>query len=350
VAGAAMDGGFVVRAATIDDLEGLVGLARMSGPGFTSLPDDAAYLGARLRSAAAAFGGDAPEEGPEEGARDFLLILEDSAGAVVGCAAVKAGASQVPDEASFINFHHHRPAGRDDRGAERLEVSRAFSGATEVGSLFVAAVARGGGVGRLLAQSRGFLLAVAPAQFGHVVIAELRGVVDAQGRSPFWDAVGARLFATTFEAADRRLGTEGLAPFVAQLPKAPIDVATLPDGARGVGAGGRLRRVASLELRRLEPVSCTQQARFPRTLPAATAVPLPPPRERAARGRPRAPRGELGAHARGSRRPVARRGPDRGETPLGALDLRREHKRPRARSLESDSARLSNGRDRKSVV
>jgi len=229
-----MDGGFVVRAATIDDLEGLVGLARMSGPGFTSLPDDAAYLGARLRSAAAAFGGDAPEEGPEEGARDFLLILEDSAGAVVGCAAVKAGASQVPDEASFINFHHHRPAGRDDRGAERLEVSRAFSGATEVGSLFVAAVARGGGVGRLLAQSRGFLLAVAPAQFGHVVIAELRGVVDAQGRSPFWDAVGARLFATTFEAADRRLGTEGLAPFVAQLPKAPIDVATLPDGARAV--------------------------------------------------------------------------------------------------------------------
>jgi arginine N-succinyltransferase len=76
------------------------------------------------------------------------------------------------------------------------------------------------------------LIGAFPDRFSTQVMAEMRGWQGADGRSPFWDAVGARFFDMSFEEADHLSAVEG-SGFIADLmPKQPIYTALLPDDAR----------------------------------------------------------------------------------------------------------------------
>jgi len=76
------------------------------------------------------------------------------------------------------------------------------------------------------------LIGAFPDLFAPRVMAEMRGWQDAAGRSPFWNAIGARFFDMPFDAADRLSAVQG-AGFIADLmPKQPIYTALLPDDAR----------------------------------------------------------------------------------------------------------------------
>src|SRR6201999_3440438 len=71
-------------------------------------------------------------------------------------------------------------------------------------------------------------------RFGDTVLAELRGVMDEGGHSPFWDAIGGPFFDLTFPEADELNAMHG-SRFIADLfPKSPISVPMLPDSARAV--------------------------------------------------------------------------------------------------------------------
>jgi arginine N-succinyltransferase len=71
-------------------------------------------------------------------------------------------------------------------------------------------------------------------RFGESVLAELRGVMDQAGHSPFWDALGGRFFGMTFPEADEFNAVHGT-QFIADLfPKSPIYVAMLPETAKAV--------------------------------------------------------------------------------------------------------------------
>ena len=66
------------------------------------------------------------------------------------------------------------------------------------------------------------------------VLAELRGVMDEAGNSPFWDALAGRFFGMSFPEADEFNAVHGT-QFIADLmPKTPIYVAMLPESARAV--------------------------------------------------------------------------------------------------------------------
>ena len=68
------------------------------------------------------------------------------------------------------------------------------------------------------------------------MLAELRGVIDQAGHSPFWDALAGRFFGMSFPEADEFNAVHGT-QFIADLmPKTPIYVAMLPDSAQ-VGDG-----------------------------------------------------------------------------------------------------------------
>ena len=78
----------IVRPARCEDFEAFFELARLSGPGFTSLPENEEMLRGRIDKSVAAFGADVGRAGEEA----YLLMLEDTrTGEVRGCAAVKAG-------------------------------------------------------------------------------------------------------------------------------------------------------------------------------------------------------------------------------------------------------------------
>ena len=86
----------------------------------------------------------------------------------------------------------------------------------------------------LLARSRYLFIKQHRPRFGDTVLAELRGVMDQSGNSPFWDAIGGRFFGMSFPEADEFNAVHGT-QFIADLfPKTPIYVSMLPESARSV--------------------------------------------------------------------------------------------------------------------
>ncbi len=84
----------------------------------------------------------------------------------------------------------------------------------------------------LLARSRYLFIAMHRARFGDRLLAELRGVVDAQGNAPFWDGVAGRFFGMSFRDADEFNALHGN-QFIADLmPRNPIYVNMISEEAR----------------------------------------------------------------------------------------------------------------------
>ena len=117
---------------------------------------------------------------------------------------------------------------------DALVLTNEFVGYTEVGTLFMRAKHRGGGAGRLIAQSRYLLMAADPERFGDMVLAELRGVVDGDGQTPFWDAIGRHFFGMEFTEADMLSAVTDNQFILDLMPKYPIYVDLLPPEAREV--------------------------------------------------------------------------------------------------------------------
>ena len=223
----------VMRPARLDDFEALLDLAEKSGPGFTSLPVDEPLLRSRLEESVKSFTGNIPQI--EYG--KYLLMLEDAeTGEVGGCSAVKPGTGV---SAPFFNYRIITVAQASLAAGKRFDLdalvlTNEFVGYTEVGTLFLRPTFRGGGAGRLTAQSRYMLMATAPERFGDMVLAELRGVVDEYGSTPFWDAIGRHFFRMSFPEADRLSATTDNQFILDLMPKYPIYVDLLPPQAREV--------------------------------------------------------------------------------------------------------------------
>ncbi len=113
-----------------------------------------------------------------------------------------------------------------------LALTTDLEGSSEVGGLFLHPGERAGGLGMLLARSRYLFMALHRARFADRVLAELRGIIDEAGGSPFWDGLAGRFFGMNFQDADRFNAVNGH-QFIADLmPKHPIYTAMLSEGAR----------------------------------------------------------------------------------------------------------------------
>ena len=91
--------------------------------------------------------------------------------------------------------------------------------------------------GVLLAKSRLLFIAEFAERFAPKIIAELRGRLTPEGRSPFWEGLGRHFFAMEYSTADYLTGI-GQKSFIAELmPKHPVYVNLLPADARdAIGA------------------------------------------------------------------------------------------------------------------
>jgi arginine N-succinyltransferase len=118
--------------------------------------------------------------------------------------------------------------------AEVLTLSNDLNGCSEVGGLFLHPAARSGGLGLLLSRSRYLFIASHRARFADRILAELRGVIDEAGSSPFWDGVAGKFFGMSFQEADEFNAMHGN-QFIADLmPKHPIYITMLTEAARHV--------------------------------------------------------------------------------------------------------------------
>jgi arginine N-succinyltransferase len=78
------------------------------------------------------------------------------------------------------------------------------------------------------------LMATQPKRFQTQVVSELRGVVSADGASPFWEAVGRHFFRMDFNEADRLSAVTDNQFILDLMPQHPIYVDLLPASARAV--------------------------------------------------------------------------------------------------------------------
>ncbi len=224
---------YLVRPIETQDFEAFMSLAELSGPGFTSLPDDADLLEGRIEQSLKSF--DTAITNP--GYEGYLLVLEDmDTGKMVGTSAVKVG---VGLNRPFFNFRLFNIAQVSVAAKRRFDMEvmilvNEYNGCTEVGTLFVHPDARGGGSGGLIAQSRYLLMAAQPERFGRIILSELRGIVDENGYSPFWENLTNNFFHMDFNKADFLSGTTDQQFILDLMPKYPIYVDLLPEKAKEV--------------------------------------------------------------------------------------------------------------------
>jgi len=224
---------FVIRAAHAGDLQHLYEMAKRTGGGFTNLPPDRKALTAKLERGAQAFARTEDSVGDDL----FVFVLENTAtGEVRGtCQVFSAVGLKWPFYSYRIGAltQHSEELGRTFR-ADILNLSTDLEGASEVGGLFLHPGERAGGLGLLIARSRYLFIRAHRARFGERCIAELRGVIDEAGGSPFWDGVAGRFFGMNFQDADEfnaKFGNQ----FIADLmPKHPVYIAMLTEAARAV--------------------------------------------------------------------------------------------------------------------
>ncbi len=223
---------WAVRPIETGDLDALIDLAESLGPGMTTLPADRDSLAAKVEGSVASFRGTI-----DRGDAHYLLVLADpESGALLGTAALYP---HVGAPYGFFSYKRLKHVQRSQAlgiatTAETLSLANDYTGTTEVGTLAVRPELKGTGAGRLLARSRYMLAAAFPDLVSPLVMAEMRGWQDAEGKSPFWDAVGARFFNMDFATADRISAVRG-SDFIADLmPKHPIYIDLLPESAREV--------------------------------------------------------------------------------------------------------------------
>ena len=223
----------VIRAATPADLQHLYEMAKRTGGGFTNLPPDRKALTAKLERSAEAFDRDDGTLGDDL----FAFVLENTAtGEVRGtCQVFSAVGLKWPFYSYRIGAltQHSEELGRTFR-ADILNLSTDLEGASEVGGLFLHPGERAGGLGMLIARSRYLFIRDHRDRFADRCLAELRGVIDEAGGSPFWDGVARRFFGMHFQDADEFNAKNGN-QFIADLmPKHPVYIAMLSDAARAV--------------------------------------------------------------------------------------------------------------------
>ena len=224
---------FVVRAARDEDLAHLYEMAKLTGGGFTNLPPDRRALTAKLDRSHAAF---ARAEGAIEDEL-FVLILENvETGEVRGTCQIFTQVGQRHPFYSYRLSTLTQTSKELDRTfrAEMLALTTDLEGCAEVGGLFLHPGERAGGLGLLLARSRYLFIRRHRARFPDRILAELRGVIDEAGGSPFWDGLAGRFFGMNFQDADQFNAVNGH-QFIADLmPKHPIYTAMLTESARAV--------------------------------------------------------------------------------------------------------------------
>jgi arginine N-succinyltransferase len=183
---------FYVRPIAENDLPALLALSERTGSGLTSLPANTQRLAQRIERSIASFAGKAVQAD----ACYVFVLVDGGSGSVVGISAIEAA---VGLSEPWYNYH----VGTQVHASRELDVYTAaptlfltndHTGNSELCSLFLDSRYRRARNGPLLAKTRLLFIAEFADRFAPKVIAELRGRLDPDGRSPFWEGLGRHFF------------------------------------------------------------------------------------------------------------------------------------------------------------
>lgn len=244
----------VIRPISSGDLNELLTMAKNAGVGFTSLPANRDLLREKIQRSEAAF---SVERDPSHN-QSYLFVAEDlNTGQIAGVCGIE---SALGLDEPWYNYRmgtlvHASPQLNVYGRSNTLSLSNDHTGCSELCTLFLGADYRHSKNGSLLSKSRFLFLANFPERFDRRIIAEMRGVSDAQGHSPFWEGLGRHFFAMDFSEADYLSGL-GNKSFIAELmPKLPIYTDLLSEEARKVIGQVHQNTVPALKMLEKEGLS-----------------------------------------------------------------------------------------------
>ena len=223
----------IIRPIKTTDYDDLYRIAIESGHGFTSLPVNEEILKQRINRSEESF----KVKVSQPGDQGYLFVMEDTqTGQVVGTTGIEAA---VGLDNAFYHYHlgkvvHSSRELDIHNTVETLALCNDYTGATEICTLFLQESHRKDGNGRFLSRIRFLFMAEHAMRFSDCVIAEMRGVSDEYGKSPFYDWLEEHFLSIEFTKADYLTGI-GNKNFIADLmPKYPVYVNLLSKEAQQV--------------------------------------------------------------------------------------------------------------------
>ncbi len=191
----------IVREVALEDLDALWDLIGQANAGMTSLNIDKEQLADRIERSHFAFRRLTERA---EGA-PYVFVMQDlDTGRLVGtsCIFSKIGGFEPFYAYRIVEEKHYCELLKQTQEIKSLHLIKTHNGPTEIGSLFLRPEYRGHGCGKLLSMSRFVYIYAHPKRFASQTIAEMRGFLDPNGVSPFWEAIGSHFFAMDFPRAD----------------------------------------------------------------------------------------------------------------------------------------------------
>ncbi|MGC1181922.1 arginine N-succinyltransferase [Legionella sp.] len=221
------------RSVLDSDLDAIHHLIEQSGVGMTTLPKDKQLLKKRIQLSIASY----KKKIEHPVCEYYLFVLENHRNnEIVGISAIE---SRIGYETPFYSYKvskrtriSHSLNIRSDY--EVLSLVNDNQGCSEICTLFLDPKYRKNNNGLLLSKARFLFMAQHRERFAPTVIADMRGISDKNGVSPFWENVGRHFFQMNYAEADRlTLATDK--QFIADLmPRHPIYVKLLSPEAQAV--------------------------------------------------------------------------------------------------------------------
>ena len=221
------------RPALVTDITAIYRLAQQRGVGMTSLPNDMSLLEKRLAWSAESFKKECSQ--PEH--EYYLFVLEDSATQqVIGTSAIESCTGFNTPFYSYRLSKHTQFCDvlKTRTDYEVLTLVNDNQGCSELCTLFLDPMHRHKHNGALLSRARFLFMAQFPERFMPTLMAEIRGVSDENGYSPFWEDVGGHFFHMPFGEADKMTLSRNKQFINDLMPKNPIYVNLLSHAAQAV--------------------------------------------------------------------------------------------------------------------
>jgi arginine/ornithine succinyltransferase subunit-like protein len=184
----------------LDDKAAIYELAGKAGIGFTSLPQNDKLISQRIKRMLDTWEGIAPLAD-----KGYLFVLEDTElNKVVGVSGIESALGLADP---WYNYHvgtvaHASKALDIYTQMETLTLSNNHTGCSELCTLFLDPAHRHSKNGHLLSKVRLLFIGQFDQHFSEKIIAEMRGVSDEKGYSPFWEGLGRHFFTMDFSYAD----------------------------------------------------------------------------------------------------------------------------------------------------
>lgn len=222
----------IVRRVQESDLDPLFELIQKSEYGLTTLKISKDELESRIENSMFAF----RQKSAKPSGQPYVFVMEDlNNGKIVGTCSIysKIGGFEPMYSYEIKESHHDSEELGVSKVIKVLHLRAEHNGPSEIGSLFLSPDYWGSGHGRLLSLSRFLFMAEFPERFESEIVAEMRGVVDKEGKSPLWAALGSHFFQIDFPKAETL--TSKSKNFIADLmPTHPIYIPLLPEDAQDV--------------------------------------------------------------------------------------------------------------------